>query len=128
MTTLPGTFMPIRPTEFRVTILDTPEDLMWFHLDYGQFEDADGDVTLRNGEEIITVPLKGLYRVEHLVDGLSTAGPGLLMTKEQFEAKHTEFEEPYFEHGAKFLPRRNDIVVQGCSLEAAKAALDGFSF
>jgi hypothetical protein len=114
--------MPLRPTELRVTILDTPEDLMWFHLDYGQFEDADGNVTLRDGEETITVPLKGLYRVERLVDGLTTAGPGFLMTKEQFEAKHIEFEEPYFEYGVSFLPRRNDIVTHG-SLDAAKAAL-----
>jgi hypothetical protein len=95
---------------------------MWFHLDYGHFEDADGNVTLSDGEETITVPLKGLYRIEHLVNGLPAAGPGFLMTKEQFEAKHTEFEEPYFEFGVKFPPRRNDIITNG-SLEAAKAAL-----
>jgi hypothetical protein len=33
-----------------------------------------------------------------------------------------EFEEPYFEFGVKFLPRRNDVVEHG-GLEQAKAAL-----
>jgi hypothetical protein len=122
MTTLPGTYMLNRPTELRVTILDTPQDLLWYHLDYGMTENADGNVILHDGDEVITVPLRGLYRVQRLENGIPVAGPGRLLTKEQFEAEHTEFEEPYFEYGVKFLPRRNDVVEHG-SLERAKAAL-----
>jgi hypothetical protein len=122
MTTLPGTYMPHRPPELRVTILDTPQDLLWFHLDGGILEDADGNVTLADPAGAITVPLKGLYRIQLLENGIPEAGPGQLLTKEQFESRITEFEEPYFEYGVKFLPRRNDVVEHG-SLEQAKAAL-----
>jgi hypothetical protein len=122
MTTLPGTYMPNRPTELRVTILDTPQDLLWYHLDGGILEDADGNVTLADPAGAITVPLKGLYRVQRLENGIPVARPGRLLTKEQFEAGLTEFEEPYFEYGVKFLPRRNDVVEHG-SLDRAKAAL-----
>lgn len=73
-------------------------------------------------EETITAPLKGLYRIQRVENGVPESGPGLLLTKEQFEAEFTEHAEPYFEYGVKFLPRRNDIVMHG-SLEAAKAAL-----
>lgn len=123
MTTLPGTYMPHRPAEHRVTVLDTPEELLWFHLDGGILEDADGNVVLARPTGAVTVPLKGLYRVQRLEDGAPVAGPGQLMTKEMFEADFTGFDEPYFEYGVKLLPRRNDVVVHG-SLEAARAALD----
>lgn len=122
MTTLPGTYMPHRPSGYRVTVLDTPEDLLSFHLAYGQIEDAAGNVTLPDGDETITVPLKGLHRVQLVENGIPEAGPGLLLTREQFEADWTEFEGPFFEYGVMFLPRRNDIVTLG-SLEAATAAL-----
>lgn len=122
MTTLPGTYMPHRPPELRVTVLDTPEDLLWYHLEGGIVEDADGNVTLAHPAGAITVPLKGLYRLQTLENGIPAEGPGRLLTKEQFESSITEFEEPYFEYGVKFLPRRNDVVEHG-SLERAKAAL-----
>lgn len=122
MTTLPGTYMPHRPSEFRVTVLDTPDDLLWFHLDGGIIENADGNVTLADPAGAIFVPLKGLYRVQRIENGIPEAGAGLLLTKEQFEARFTEFEEPYFEYGVKYLPRRDDIVKHG-SLERVKSAL-----
>jgi hypothetical protein len=124
MTTLPGTYMPNRPAEHRVTVLDTPEELLWYHLDGGILEDAEGVVTLASPSGAVRVPLKGLYRIQRLENGVPEAGPGQLMTKEMFASEYSEHAAPYFEFGVKFLPRRNDIVVHG-SYEAAVAALDG---
>lgn len=124
MTTLPNSYMLHRPSEYRVTILDTPQDILWYHMDKGPLPDDNGNIRMRDGDDVATVPLKGLYRIQLVENGIPASGPGLLLTREQFESRLTEFAEPYFEYGVKFLPRRNDIVVQG-SLEAARSALDG---
>ncbi|HEX9085899.1 MAG TPA: hypothetical protein VF867_00045 [Arthrobacter sp.] len=124
MTTLPDTYMPNRPAEHRVTVLDTPQDILWYHMDNGPLPDDDGNVRLRDGDDVLTVPLKGLYRVQLVENGIPAAGPGRLLTREQFGSQFSEFAEPYLEYGVKFLPRRNDIVIHG-SLETAKDALDG---
>lgn len=65
-----------------------------------------------------------MYRVQRLEDGVPVPGPGQLLTKDQFEARFGEWEEPYFEYGIWYRPRRNDVTVHG-SLEAAQAALAG---
>ncbi|HEX9227530.1 MAG TPA: hypothetical protein VF885_12880 [Arthrobacter sp.] len=124
MTILPGSYTTLRPAEFSVTVLDTPEELLLFRLDHGVIEDGDGNVRLRHGGRIITVPLEGLYLIQRVRNGIRVPGHGLLLTREQFEGGFIEFDEPYFEYGVKFLPRRNDVVEHG-SLEAATAALEG---
>ena len=121
MTLLPDTYMPLRPDEFRVTVLDTPKDIEQFRLGGGVAEDAAGNVSLRIDDQIVAVPLSGLYWVQHIEGGIPVPGPSQLLTKDQSYARLTVFDEAYFEYGVKFLPRRNDIVVHG-SLEAAKAA------
>ena len=124
MTLLPDTYMPLRPDESRVTVLDTPGDLQQFRLDGGAVEDADGNVNLRIDDQVVAVPLSGLYWVQRIEGGIPVPGSCQLLTKDQFSSRLTVFDEAYFEYGVKFLPRRNDIVVHG-SLEAAKAALVG---
>lgn len=115
--------MPNRPAERRVTVLDTPQDILWYHMDKGPLPDEDGNIRMRDGNEVVSVPLQGLYRVQVIENGVPAAGPGLLLTKAQFAAGYSEFAEPYFEYGVKFLPRRNDIVVHG-SLTGSRTALD----
>lgn len=122
MTTLPDTYMPNRPAEYRITILDTEQDILWYHMDSGPIPDVDGNIHLQDGDEVMTVPLKGLYRIQLIENGIPAPGPGLLLTRSQFESRLSAFAEPYFEYGVKFLPRRGDIVIHG-SLDGARTAL-----
>jgi hypothetical protein len=92
-------------------------------MDKGPLPDEDGNIRMREGNQVVTVPLQGLYRVQVVENGIPAAGPGLLLTKDQFAARFSEFAEPYFEYGVKFLPRRNDIVVHG-SLAGSRTALE----
>lgn len=125
MTILPGTFMPIRPTEYQVTVLDTDEAIADYETWGGLVADDNGEVILRRGRlgRPMSVPLRGLYRLQSIENGIVESGVGRLLTEAEFRAGLTEFAAPYFEYGVKFLPRRNDIVEHG-SLEAAQAALD----
>jgi hypothetical protein len=123
MTVLPDTYMPIHPAEQRVTVIDTDEDIASFCFDGGRRPDENGEIVLYEDGRPFRVPLKGLYRVQLIENGIPEEGLGLLMTEEQFRARYTEHAVPYFEYGVKFLPRRNDIVEHG-SLAAAQAALD----
>lgn len=90
-------------TRHFVFLCNTPEDILWLHVDGGQIEDADGNIVLPTEDGAMTVPLKGLYRLQRFEDGLPEAGSGRLLSKVQFVARYGEFEEPYFEYGVKFL-------------------------
>lgn len=86
--------MACRPVEYRVTVLDNGEDLLWYHLDDGVTPDEDGNVRMRADDGgIVTVPLRGLYRVQQVENGIPAPGPGLLMTPDQFQARFTIWRE-----------------------------------
>jgi hypothetical protein len=125
MTILPGTYMPVRPAEYRVTILDTDAAIADYETWGGLVADDNGEVILRRGRlgRPMSVPLRGLYRLQSIENGIVESGAGRLLTEAEFRAGLTEFAEPYFEYGVKCLPRRSDVVVHG-SLDAARAALD----
>jgi hypothetical protein len=123
MTNLSETFMPVRPTELAVTIRDADDDVFDYLVYGGVAPDMDGYVLLLVTDGHTLVPLKGLYRLRVITEGVIVRSPGLLVTAEQFKHDFAVFDEPYYEYGVKFLPRRNDVVVRG-SLEVATGALD----
>ncbi|MGT2461135.1 hypothetical protein [Sinomonas atrocyanea] len=125
MSILPGRFMARRPDQFRVTVMDTIEDVGWYRLDGGRaLADEHGNVRLPGPDGVtVEVPLLGLYRIQRLEDGVPVPGPGLLLTRDQFQAQFEEWSEPHYEYGIRYVPRPRDIVVHG-SLEAAQAALE----
>jgi hypothetical protein len=90
MTNLRETFMPVTPFEFEATILDTDDDVFDYLLDGGIAPDKDGNVRLLVDEdEYAMVPLKGLYRLQITLGGVTVPGPGLLATPEQFKKDFT---------------------------------------
>lgn len=124
MTTLDETYMLKHPVRHRITRLDTPEDVHYFGRTYDNHPRPDGTFELPSSDYVrrFSQP-EDTYLVEVLdINGQPTREFDLL-TGEEFRERLTPHEEPYFEYGVWFKPRRNDVVEHGTK-EAAQAALD----
>lgn len=119
MAVLPDTYVPVHPAEQRVTVIDPDEDSASFCFDGGPRPDKNGDIVLYEDDRSYRVPLKGLYCVQLIENGVPEDGLGRLMREGQFHARFTGHTVPYYEYGVKFLPRRIVIVEHG-TLEAAR--------
>lgn len=124
MTTLDETYMFKHPVQHRITRLDTEESIHYYGRTYDNYPRPDGTFELPSTDYVrrFSQP-EDTYLVEVLDDKRQPTGEFNLLNGEEFRESLTPHEEPYFEYGVWFKPRRNDVVVHG-SKEAAQTALD----
>ncbi|ACL42033.1 hypothetical protein Achl_4082 (plasmid) [Pseudarthrobacter chlorophenolicus A6] len=125
MTTLDETYMLKHPVRHRITRLDTPESVHYYGRTYDNYPTPDGTFELPSKEDYVrrfSRP-EDTYLVEVLDNDGNPTREFDLLNEEEFRERLTPHEEPHFEYGVWFKPRRNDVVEHG-TLEAAQAALD----
>lgn len=124
MTTLDETYMLKHPVRHRITRLDTPDSVHYYGRTYDNYPEPDGTFELPSRDYVrrFSQP-QDTYLVEVLGENGQPTREFDLLNGEEFRERLTPHEEPYFEYGVWFKPRRNDVVEHG-SKEAAQAALD----
>lgn len=125
MTTLEETYVLKLPVRHRITRLDTPGSVHYYGRTYDNYPEPDGTFELPSKEDYVRRFSKpeDTYLVEVMDDQGQPTREFDLLNGEEFRGRLTPREEPYFEYGIWFKPRRNDVVEHG-SKEAAQQALD----
>ena len=86
------------PTEYRITVMETPEDEHYYGRTYDCYPNDDGTVTIHRGLDREYVPFMGMYLVEELDNGRPN-GLFWLLTPEEFKEQYVELGDPNLIYG-----------------------------
>jgi hypothetical protein len=122
MSTLTHTHVRRVSTEYRITVMETPEDQQYYGLTYDNYPNSDGTVTryIGDGYEKEHVQFMGMYLVEELD---SEGRPNRwfeLLTPKEFKEQFVELGDPGLIYGVRSDDPRLDVSVTTGTLESAR--------
>lgn len=121
MSVLTNTHVRSVPTEYRITVMETPEDEHYYGRTYDCYPNEDGTVAIHRGLDREYVPFVGMYLVEELDNGRPN-GLFWLLTPEEFKEQYAELGKPGMEYGVRSVG--GALVNQLNDVETARAHVE----
>lgn len=120
MSVLTNTHTRRVPTEYRITVMETPEDQHYYGRTYDCYPNNDGTVTIDRGLGFDReyVPFMGMYLVEELGNGRPN-GLFWLLTPDEFKEQYVELGDPNLIYGFRSVGGK-DIKVGSGTLASAR--------
>lgn len=125
MSILSNTHVRREPTQFRITVMETPEDQHYYGITYDNYPDEDGNIKRYVGDdswEMEKLPLMGMYLVEELGQNGRPNGRFELLTFQEYHEQLVERGDPNLIYGVRSVGGRNVEVTRG-TLESARVGV-----